>query len=324
MTSLDEIREPVKEDLKQFESFFFNTMKSDIPLLRLVLNYIMRRKGKQMRPLLVFLSAAMNGTISESTHVAATLIELLHTASLAHDDVVDDATERRGMPSINALWNSKIAVLLGDFLLAKGLLVSVDHSCFDMLHIVSDAVQSMAEGELLQIQKVRRYNVTEEEYYKVISCKTAALISACAMTGTRSVTSDSDSINRMKEIGENIGMAFQIRDDILDYSNSGNTGKKSGNDIKEGKITLPLIHSLDIASLNDKRRIISIIKNKNKTSDDISAVMDFVKANNGLQYAEEKMNIYSQKALSAIEAYPDSPYKKSFIEFIHYTTNRDK
>ena len=245
MSSLASIKKPVEKDMAAFEAYFNKTMRSEIPLLKIILNYILRRKGKQMRPLLVFLSARLNGEINEATYVAATLIELLHTASLVHDDVVDDAQERRGALSVNALWNSKIAVLVGDYMLSRGLLISVEKNRYDMLEIVSEAVKSMSEGELLQLQKSRKLNIKEEDYYKIISMKTAAIISACTACGARSVTGDTEIILIMKDFGENIGIAFQIRDDLLDYEGNGLTGKAPGNDIKEKKITLPLIYALE-------------------------------------------------------------------------------
>lgn len=235
MSALTGIKKPVEIEMAEFELYFSRTMHSEIPLLNIILNYILRRKGKQMRPLLVFLTARLNGTIVESTYIAATCIELLHTASLVHDDVVDDASERRGSLSINALWNSKIAVLLGDYLLSSGMHICVEKSRYDMLDIISEAVKSMSEGELLQLQKARKLNIKEEDYYKIIISKTAALLSACTACGAKSVTDDAETIQMMKEFGENIGVAFQIRDDILDYEGTGLTGKAVGNDIKEKK-----------------------------------------------------------------------------------------
>jgi octaprenyl-diphosphate synthase len=322
MSVLAEIRKPVEKEMHDFESYFNRTMKSNIPLLNIILNYILRRKGKQMRPLLVFLTAGLNGTISESTYVAATLIELLHTASLVHDDIVDDAHERRGAISINALWNSKIAVLVGDYMLSKGLLISVEKSRYDMLEIVSEAVKSMAEGELLQLQKARKLNIKEEDYYKIIISKTAALIAACTATGARSVTGDQDTIQLMKDFGENIGIAFQIRDDLLDYEANGLTGKTVGNDIKERKITLPLIQALELASPHQKREIMSIVKSRKKTKAEIDKVILFVTASGGLEYAELKMNQYRDKALAILDSYPDSDYKDSLKKFVHFTTSR--
>jgi len=276
-----------------------------------------------MRPLLVFLTARLNGNISEAAYVAATLIELLHTASLVHDDVVDDAHERRGSLSINALWNSKIAVLVGDYMLAKGLLISVEKSRYDMLEIVSEAVRSMAEGELLQIQKARKLNIKEEDYYKIIISKTAALIAACTATGARSVTDDPDIIQVMKDFGENIGIAFQIRDDILDYEANGLTGKTVGNDIKERKITLPLIHALELASPPQKRQILSIVSSRKKTKQEINKVIEFVISTGGIEYAELKMNQFRDKALAILDSYPDSEVKESLRTFVNYTTSRN-
>lgn len=324
MPVLTRIRKPVEKEMADFEAYFSRTMRSDVPLLNIITNYILRRKGKQMRPLLVFLTARLHGEISESTYVAATFIELLHTASLVHDDVVDDASERRGALSVNALWNSKIAVLVGDYMLSKGMLISVEKQRFDMLEIVSDAVKSMSEGELLQLQKSRKLNIKEEDYFRIISSKTAALISACTACGTRSVSKDSETVRRMKEFGENIGIAFQIRDDILDYESTGLTGKIAGNDIKEKKITLPLIHTLEKASGPERKHILNVIKNKKKTRSEISEVISFVTRNGGLDYSERKMNEYRDKALSILNSYPESDVRESLREFVNYTTSRKK
>jgi octaprenyl-diphosphate synthase len=324
MPALARIRKPVDNEMADFEAYFSKTMHSEIPLLNIILNYILRRKGKQMRPLLVFLTAKLNGTIAESTYVAATFIELLHTASLVHDDVVDDANERRGALSINALWNSKIAVLVGDFLLSKGMLISVEKNRFDMLEIVSEAVKSMSEGELLQLQKARKLNIKEEDYFKIIMSKTAALLSACTACGARSVTDDEETIQIMKDFGENIGIAFQIRDDLLDYEGTGLTGKTVGNDIKEKKITLPLIHALSQSANSKKRHILNIVKTRKKTKADISEVISFVTENGGMEYAELKMNQYRDKALAILDSYPDSDVRESLREFVHYTTSRKK
>ncbi|MCX6300881.1 MAG: polyprenyl synthetase family protein [Bacteroidia bacterium] len=324
MSILDDIRKPVDREMDEFESYFSRTIKSNIPLLKIILNYILRRKGKQMRPLLVFLTAKLHGTISESSYVAATCIELLHTASLVHDDVVDDAHERRGAFSVNALWNSKIAVLVGDYMLSKGLLICVEKVRYDMLEITSEAVKSMVEGELLQLQKSRKLNIKEEDYYKIIISKTAAMIAACTATGARSVTEDPDTIQLMKDFGENIGIAFQIRDDILDYEANGFTGKTIGNDIKERKITLPLINSLELASLLQKRHIISIVRSRKKTKSEINEVIEFVRTSGGLEYAELKMNQFRDKALAILDSYPESDVKNSLKMFVHYTTSRNK
>jgi octaprenyl-diphosphate synthase len=324
MPALTKIKKPVEKEMSEFETYFGKTMRSEIPLLNIILNYILRRKGKQMRPLLVFLTAKLNGEIAESTFVAATFIELLHTASLVHDDVVDDANERRGALSINALWNSKIAVLVGDYLLSKGMLISVEKNRFDMLEIVSEAVKSMSEGELLQLQKARKLNITEEDYFKIIISKTAALLSACTACGARSVTTDPEAIILMKDFGENIGIAFQIKDDILDYESTGLTGKTAGNDIKEKKITLPLIHALEQSPGSKKRHILGIVKNKKKTKSEINEVISFVSDYGGIQYAELKMNQFRDKALAILDSYNDSDVKDSLKEFVNYTTSRKK
>lgn len=324
MPVLDKIKKPVEKEMAEFEAYFSRTMRSDIPLLNIILNYILRRKGKQMRPLLVFLTAKLNGIISEPTYVAATFIELLHTASLVHDDVVDDANERRGALSINALWNSKIAVLVGDYMLSKGMLISVEKNRFDMLEIVSEAVKSMSEGELLQLQKARKLNITEEDYFRIILSKTAALIAACTACGARSVTDNPDTIQLMKEFGENIGVAFQIKDDLLDYECTGLTGKAPGNDIKEKKITLPLIYALEQSSYSKKRHILNLVRNKKKSKSEIAEVISFVSEYGGMEYAEIRMNQYRDKALAILDSYPDSEIRNSLKEFVFYTTARKK
>lgn len=324
MPILSRIKEPIEKEMAEFEAYFRKTMRSKIPLLNIILNYILRRKGKQMRPLLVFLTARLNGEIAEPTYIAATLIELLHTASLVHDDVVDDAHERRGALSINALWNSKIAVLVGDYMLSTGMHICVEKTRYDMLEIVSEAVKSMSEGELLQLQKSRKLNIKEEDYFKIIISKTAALISACTACGAKSVTDDPEIIQLMKDLGENIGIAFQIKDDLLDYEGTGMTGKTIGNDIKEKKITLPLIYALDQSANSKKRHILGIVKNKKKTKTEIAEVISFVSEYGGLEYASLKMNQYRDKALAILDSYPDSEVKNSLKEFIQYTTSRHR
>jgi octaprenyl-diphosphate synthase len=324
MPGLGNIRKPVSDEMDHFETYFTRTLQTNIPLLKIILNYVLRRKGKQMRPLLVFLSARLNGEISEPSYVAATLIELLHTASLVHDDVVDNSDERRGALSINALWNSKIAVLLGDYLLAKGLLISIGKNRMDMLEIVSEAVKSMTEAELLQLQKSRKLNIREEDYFRIITGKTAALISACTACGAKSATDDQDIINLMKDFGESLGIAFQIRDDILDYESTGLTGKPSGNDIKEKKITLPLIHALENAPPHRKKQILGIVGNGRKSGRDIAEVVEFVMGNGGIEYATLKMNQYRDRALAILDTYPVSEVKNSLLEFVNYTVTRDK
>jgi octaprenyl-diphosphate synthase len=322
MSTLSDIKRPVAAEMRGFESYFNHTLQSNIPLFHTILNYIIRRKGKQMRPLLVFLTAKLNGTINETTYVAATFIELLHTATLVHDDVVDDASERRGLKSINALYNSKIAVLVGDYLLAQGLLISVEKNKFNMLAIVSAAVKEIVKGELIQLQKTRKLDIKEKDYFRIISMKTAALISACTACGASSVTEDAETVARMKSFGENIGIAFQIKDDLLDYSGSNMTGKREGNDIKEKKITLPLIHALREAGPVDRRKIIRILRKKKKGRTEIHEVIDFVKNHKGLEYAESKMKEYSDRALQLLEIYPESETKSALIEFVIFSTLR--
>lgn len=324
MSKLTSIRKPVKEEMEKFESYFKDTFQSDVPLLKIILNYVLRRKGKQMRPLLVFLSAGLNGKINEATYVAATFIELLHTATLVHDDVIDDSQERRGALSINALWNSKIAVLVGDYLLSQGLLISVKKNRYDMLEIVSNAVQSMSKGELLQLQKSRKLDITEEVYFDIIRMKTATLISSCTESGTKSVTDDLAVLKNMKDLGENIGIAFQIRDDIFDYENNGLVGKPAGNDIREKKITLPLIHALNNVSPSEKRHIMSIIKSRHKSASGVKKVVQFVIDNGGLDYASVMMEKYRDKAFAILDTYDDSEFKRSLSGFIDYTTVRHK
>ena len=277
-----------------------------------------------MRPLLVFLTAKLNGTVSETTYIAATFIELLHTATLVHDDVVDDASERRGLPSLNVLYNSKIAVLVGDYLLAQGLLISVEKQRFNMLGIVSDAVREIVRGELVQLQKTRKLDIREEDYFRIIRMKTATLISACTACGASSVTDDAVVIGRMKELGENIGVAFQIKDDLLDYTGEGLTGKREGNDIKEKKITLPLIHALREAGPIERRHILRLLRKKKKGKREIREVIEFVRKHNGLEYAEAKMQEYSDRAIRILEEYPESETKSALIEFVIFSTLRRK
>jgi len=324
MSVLTSIKKPVDKEMAVFEAYFHKTMRSEVPLLNIILNYILRRKGKQMRPLLVFLTARLNGEIAEPTYIAATLIELLHTASLVHDDVVDDAHERRGALSINALWNSKIAVLAGDYLLSTGMHICVEKNRYDMLEIVSEAVKSMSEGELLQLQKARKLNIKEEDYFKIINSKTAALLSACTACGAKSVTDDPEIIQLMKDFGENIGIAFQIKDDILDYVGNGLTGKTVGNDIKEKKITLPLIHALEQSSDSKRRHILGIVKNKKKSKEEIAEVIRFVSDYSGIEYAVIKMNQFRDKSLAILDSYPDSEVKNSLRAFVQYASARKK
>lgn len=324
MASLSSIKSPVASEMATFEKYFRESLKTEIPLLRLIIHYILRRKGKQMRPMLVLLSAKLNGEINENSYVAASMIELLHTATLVHDDVVDEANERRGFPSINALWKSKIAVLVGDYLLAKGLLISVNKQAHEMLRIISEAVTDLSEGELLQIRKSRKLNITEEEYYTIIEKKTASLIAACTATGTWSTNQDTETNRQMFEFGKAVGMAFQIRDDLFDYQKNGLVGKPAGNDLQEKKITLPLIHALEQTDKKTRKQMISLIRNHHKNGVRLRPVVDFVLKSQGIAYATNKMLEYRDKALSILEPYPESETKQSLIDFVHFTINRKK
>jgi len=324
MSILAEIRWPVSEEMKSFEMHFRSSMKSSLPLLDFITNYILRRKGKQIRPLFVFLSAKMIGNTSNSTYHAASFIELLHTATLIHDDVVDESFERRGFFSINALWKSKIAVLVGDYLLSRGLLLATEHKEFDLLSIMSEPVRDMSEGELMQMQKSRKLNITKEEYFNIIRKKTATLIAACTASGASSVGADQKTVEVFKKFGENVGMAFQIKDDLFDYYKKGIIGKPTGNDIKEKKFTLPLIHALENGSSWDKAHIIKLIKSNNISSREIQEVIDFAMENKGFEYSVEKMNSYKEEALSLIRDYPDNEAKRSLTSLVDYVINRDK
>ena len=324
MSIINNIKKPIVKEMKKFESFFKSSMKSNAPLLDIITNYILKRKGKQMRPMFVFLTAKLTGTITQSTYHAATFIELMHTASLIHDDVVDDAYERRSFFSINALWKNKIAVLMGDFLLAKGLLLAVEYHEFDLLHIVSDAVKEMSEGELLQIEKARKLDITEDLYFEIIKKKTATLIAACTGSGAKSGGATDEVVERMKQFGDYVGIAFQIKDDIFDYQKNTIIGKPTGNDIKEKKMTLPLIYVLNNCSQSEKRKITRLVRNHNSETKKVNEVIDFVTANGGLEYANSKMDEYKAKALGILDEYPDSEVKTSLVELVNYTTTRKK
>lgn len=323
-TVTQNIKAPVAEHMKIFESKFKDSMKSSVPLLDKITNYIVKRKGKQLRPMFVFLSAQTVGTINESTYRAAALIELLHTATLVHDDVVDDSNERRGFFSVNALWKNKIAVLIGDFLLSRGLLLSLDNDDFHLLKIVSTAVKEMSEGELLQIEKARRLDISEEIYYEIIRQKTASLVAACCASGAASVTDDKNTIAKFKEFGILTGMAFQIKDDLFDFGSSDDIGKPTGIDIKEKKMTLPLIYALNQSSWVEKRKIINIIKNHNTDSDKVKEVIDFVITKGGIAYAEKIMLDYKNKALTLLKDFPESPTRNSLEQLVVYSIERKK
>ena len=320
-----QIKQPILLEMELFEKKFYSSMSSNIALLNRITYYIVNRKGKQMRPMFVFLTAKMlaNGTVNERTYRGASVIELIHTATLVHDDVVDDSNRRRGFFSINALWKNKIAVLVGDYLLSKGLLLSIDNGDFDLLKIISVAVREMSEGELLQIEKARRLDITEDIYYEIIKKKTATLIASCCALGAKSVIDDEIQVENMRLFGELIGMAFQIKDDLFDYSEEA-IGKPTGIDIKEQKMTLPLIHVLNNCTDKEKSWLINSIKNHNKDKTRVKEVIKFVIANNGLAYAENKMEQYQQKALYLLENYPDSEFKDSLILMVNYVIERKK
>ncbi|MBC7451589.1 MAG: polyprenyl synthetase family protein, partial [Cytophagales bacterium] len=286
---LDDIKEVVKEDMKDFEKKFRDSMKSNVMLLDKIMSYIVKRNGKQMRPMFVFLSAHLIGEVNESTQRGAALIELLHTATLVHDDVVDDSNYRRGLFSINALWKNKIAVLVGDYLLSRGLLLAIDHGDFQLLKIVSNAVREMSEGELLQIEKARNLDITEDVYYEIIRQKTASLIASCCAVGVASTGADDDMIEKAKLFGEKVGMAFQVKDDLFDYETTEMIGKPVGIDIKERKMTLPLIYALNKASWLEKKRIMYIIKNKTHKADKVREVLQFVRESGGIEYTRGVM-----------------------------------
>ncbi len=324
LLTVKDIKEPVAKEMQLFEEKFKASMKSDVALLDKITHYIIKRKGKQMRPLFVFLAAKTCGEINDATYTAASLIELLHTATLVHDDVVDDANERRGFFSINALWKNKIAVLVGDYLLSQGLFLTTENGQFELLKIVSKAVKEMSEGELLQMEKSRRLDITEEIYYKVIKQKTASLVAACCASGVQSVQTDKRVVDLMYRFGENVGMAFQIKDDIFDFGFSDNIGKPTGIDIKERKMTLPLIYTMNNVDKATKNRIINTIKKHNQNPKRVQEVIDLVIQTGGIAYSEKKMFEYKDIALSIINEIPDSPAKKALIGLVEYSIYRDK
>ena len=324
MKITEQIKEPIANEMELFEKKFQEAMSSKVALLNRITHYIVNRKGKQMRPMFVFLTAKMvsGGEINERTYRGASVIELIHTATLVHDDVVDDSNKRRGFFSINALWKNKIAVLVGDYLLSKGLLLSIDNNDFDLLKIISIAVREMSEGELLQIEKARKLDITEAIYYEIIRQKTATLIAACCSLGACSVLpEDKEVVEKMRKFGELIGMAFQIKDDLFDYTDDA-IGKPTGIDIKEQKMTLPLIHTLNICSSKEKSWIINSIKNHNKDKKRVKEVIAFVKNNGGLTYAEQKMVQFQQEALLLIQDFPTSIYKDSLTLMVNYVIER--
>ncbi|HEV8508226.1 MAG TPA: polyprenyl synthetase family protein [Chitinophagaceae bacterium] len=311
----------IQNELKTFEVKFKNAVSSQAPMLDRIMRYIVKRKGKQLRPMFVFLSAKLCGEINESTYRAASLVEVLHTATLMHDDVVDDSMERRGFFSVYALWKAKATVLIGDYLFAKGLLLSLDHCDYRALHILSDAVRKMSEGELLQLEKARNLNLDENIYYDIIRNKTASLVASACAAGAWSTTNNDDLTEKMRSFGENAGMAFQIKDDLFDYA-SDNVGKPTGNDIKEKKLTLPLIYTLNNSDKKTRRKIIFIIKNENNDKEKIRYVIEKVIESGGISYTMKKMNEFKQKAIEVLHQFPDNPYRKGLEDLVDFVTER--
>lgn len=320
-SSLSEIRRPIEPDLDAFHQYFREAMKSHVRLLDLVTRYMLRRKGKQIRPILVLLSAKTCGRISETSYVAAALVELLHTATLVHDDVVDDAERRRGILSINAVWKNRIAVLFGDFLLSRGLLMALENNAYSLLHVVSDAVRRMSEGELLQMDKARRLDITEETYYRIISDKTASLFAACTACGAISTTDDGEAIARMTQLGEKLGLAFQIRDDLFDLGGD-DVGKPVGNDLRERKITLPLIHALGNGNASERREVLRILRKKKKSGADIDHVSSFVERLGGITYARKAMLSLADQAGNIAMTFPKSDARDSLMQLIDFVIDR--
>lgn len=320
---LKQIQAPIAMEMMEFERKFRQSMKSDVLLLDKIMNYIVKRKGKQMRPMFVFLSSGVTGGITEATYRGASLIELLHTATLVHDDVVDDANYRRGFFSVNALWKNKIAVLVGDYLLSRGLLLSVDNKDFELLRIVSDAVKEMSEGELLQIEKARSLDITEDVYYNIIKQKTASLIASCCGVGAASSGASQEVVSKMKTFGEYVGMAFQVKDDLFDYGTN-DIGKPLGNDIKEKKLTLPLIYALQNTSWLQKKKILGMIRSNNGQASKVSRVIEFVDSKGGIQYAQTVMQDFYRRAIEILDEFEDTDYKSSLKELVTFTIEREK
>ena len=324
MLTLEEIKKPIKANLQEFDHKFRASMKSSVPLLDTITRYLYKRKGKQMRPMFVFLTAKLCGEVTESTYRAASMIELLHTATLVHDDVVDDSNERRGVFSINALWKNKIAVLVGDYFFSRGLLLSLDGNDFNLLRIVSAAVREMSEGELLQIEKARRLDISEDIYFEIIRKKTASLISSCCACGAASAGASEELTAQMKTFGEYVGISFQIKDDLFDFDLGNRTGKPNGIDIKEQKMTLPLIYMLSQLSPSEKRRTIRTIKIHHDDPVRVSEIIRQVNQSGGISYAHEKMLQYRQKALDMLQSMPASDARESLEKLVIYTTERNK
>lgn len=323
MMTVKEIMAPINLEMNEFEVRFRESMRSKVPLLDKITHYVIKRKGKQMRPMFLFLTAKMLGNISDKTYDAASLVELLHTASLVHDDVVDDANERRGFFSLNALWKNKIAVLVGDFMLSKVLLLSIEKNNIRLLGIVARAVREMSEGELLQIEKARRLDITEEIYFDIIRQKTASLLATVCESAAVSVDRE-DQAENMRSFGELVGLAFQIKDDIFDYGSPGNIGKPTGLDIRERKMTLPLIHTLNVCDKTTKKELINIVKNHNEETKYVKRAVELVIQNGGIAYAHKRMMELKEEALVFLEKIPESEAKIALIGLVEYTTQREK
>ena len=321
--SIKEIQAPIAEEMKAFEGKFRQSMKTKVMLLDTIMNYIVQRKGKQIRPMFVFLTAGLCGDVTEKTYRGAALIELLHTATLVHDDVVDDSNYRRGFFSVNALWKNKIAVLVGDYLLSKALLLSINNDDFELLKIGSNAIQEMAEGELMQMEKARKLDITEEVYFEIIRRKTATLIAACCAMGVSSVGADAETVEKARLFGEKVGVAFQIKDDLFDYGDA-EIGKPLGIDIKEKKMTLPLIYALNQADWSTKRRVINIIKNESENSQRVSEVIAFVKQSGGLEYATKAMKNLVEEAQNILNTFPETRFRSSLAGLVQFTIERSK
>jgi len=323
MLSLDEIKKPIAGELNAFEGKFKASMQSSVPLLDRITHYIVKRKGKQIRPMFVFFSASLCGGITEATYRGAALVELLHTATLVHDDVVDNSYQRRGFFSVNALWKNKIAVLVGDFLLSKGLLLSINNGDFGLLKLVSNAVKQMSEGELLQIEKARRLDIDEKVYYEVIRQKTASLIASCCACGAASAGANDEIVEKMRLFGEKVGIAFQIKDDLFDFGTD-DIGKPLGIDIKEKKITLPLIYALNQSGSTEKKRIINLVKNHNEESEKVSEIINFVRNSGGMDYARSQMEMYQNEAFAILNEFPELESRKALEKLVRFTTERKK
>ena len=324
MKEIEKIKFPIKKEMELFEAKFLKSMNSNVPLLNRITHYVVNRKGKQMRPMFVFLTAKMitNGVINEKVYRAASVIELIHTATLVHDDVVDSSYMRRGFFSLNALWKNKIAVLVGDFLLSKGMLLCIDNDDFDLLKLISKSVKDMSQGELLQIEKARRLDIDEETYFEIVRKKTASLISSCCALGASASGVSKDKIDQFSNFGEKIGIAFQLKDDLFDYGEK-KKGKPTGIDIREKKLTLPLIYTLNNSSKSKKRWLINCIKNHNNDKKVVKEVINYVKESGGIEYTVLKLKSFQKAAIDALNDYPDNQFKQSLIELVNYVIKRE-